>query len=404
MALGTGSVLATADTDKYKCDSNDAVFIKLVRAEDDCLQNDCAFHPLMSHQIFGESETIFGYKDLEVQLYYHAGSLLTYLSMKCKEKIPQALGINPDLVLPKVAEIIPSGFCSNLDEFMKLLPRENEFVPMGTMIHTYTYNDEQYEVYQADITVKGLRQYHERLQTFVLWMIDAASFIDTTDEKWNFFLLFKKEKVGNALQYSILGYMTVYHYFCYPDKYRPRISQALIFPPYQRNGHCTRLIKCVNDHYLADTKASDITVEDPSEDFVRCRDFVDCQNCMKLDGFKKEHLLQGFSERMEKAALDSFKINKQQSRRVYETLRLRVTDMSNKEMYQAYRIDVKNRLNIPYQKQARDMKKLQKALSKDEFNAAMVGQTDEERMQRLDEAYKQIEEEYRATIDRLDAN
>lgn len=50
------------------------------------------------------------------------------------------------------------------------------------------------------------------------------------------------------------------------------------------------------------------------------------------------------------------------------------------------------------------MKKLQKALSKDEFNAAMVGQTDEERMQRLDEAYKQLEEEYRATIDRLDAN
>jgi hypothetical protein len=34
---------------------------------------------------------------------------------------------------------------------------------------------------------------------------------------------------------------------------------------------------------------------------------------------------------------------------VYEILRLRVTDVHNGEQYRLYRLDVKNRLNIPYQ-------------------------------------------------------
>ena len=38
-----------------------------------------------------------------------------------------------------------------------------------------------------------------------------------------------------------------------------------------------------------------------------------------------------------------------QCRRVYEILRLRVTDLSNVEEYKAYRLEVKNRLNIPFQ-------------------------------------------------------
>jgi hypothetical protein len=38
-----------------------------------------------------------------------------------------------------------------------------------------------------------------------------------------------------------------------------------------------------------------------------------------------------------------------QARRVYEILRLRVTDVHNSEQYRRYRLDVKNRLNVPYQ-------------------------------------------------------
>lgn len=38
-----------------------------------------------------------------------------------------------------------------------------------------------------------------------------------------------------------------------------------------------------------------------------------------------------------------------QARRVYEILRLQMTDIHNSEQYRRYRLDVKNRLNVPYQ-------------------------------------------------------
>ena len=61
---------------------------------------------------------------------------------------------------------------------------------------------------------------------------------------------------GQSL-YSIIGYLTLYKYFAYPDKIRPRIryffhitmytaskhffSQMLILPPYQKQHHGSKL-------------------------------------------------------------------------------------------------------------------------------------------------------------------
>lgn len=43
--------------------------------------------------------------------------------------------------------------------------------------------------YQADITCPGFQEYHERLQTFLMWFIETASFIDADDDRWDFFLV-----------------------------------------------------------------------------------------------------------------------------------------------------------------------------------------------------------------------
>lgn len=42
-------------------------------------------------------------------------------------------------------------------------------------------------------------------------------------------------------------------------------------------------------------------------------------------------------------------ILQRQARRVYEILRLKATDMSDKEQYKSYRLDMKKRLNAPFQ-------------------------------------------------------
>lgn len=44
-----------------------------------------------------------------------------------------------------------------------------------------------FEVYYCETSTPGFLAYHERLQTFLLWYVDAASFIDVDDDQWTFF-------------------------------------------------------------------------------------------------------------------------------------------------------------------------------------------------------------------------
>ena len=58
----------------------------------------------------------------------------------------------------------------------------------------------------------------------------------------------------------------------------------------------------------------DITVEDPSDNFVRLRDFVDTRNCLRLASFAKAEVMKGFSDGMAESACRELKICKKQSR------------------------------------------------------------------------------------------
>jgi histone acetyltransferase 1 len=51
------------------------------------------------------------------------------------------------------------------------------------------------------------------------------------------------------------------------NSYKLRISQFLVLPPYQRLGIGSTLLENMYNFYLVDKKCTEITVEDPSEDF-----------------------------------------------------------------------------------------------------------------------------------------
>lgn len=51
-------------------------------------------------------------------------------------------------------------------------------------------------------------------------------------------------------------------------------------------------------------------VEDPSEEFQRIRDYVDCINCSTLSSFSKDNLKLGFNQSMATEAKEKFKLNK----------------------------------------------------------------------------------------------
>ena len=174
---------------------------------------------------------------------------------------------------------------------------------------------------------------------------------------------------------------------------RPRISQMLVLPQFQKQGLGARLLDTVCKYYWNNPKVVDITgmlqesfvhanrfsflfcfsnpyfngrnvkllikyilVEDPSDDFIRLRDFVDVQNSLKLlECFSStDKVRSGFNDGMVKEANEKLKLCKRQTRRVYEIVRLHWTKKAgplndDSVEYKAYRVDVKKRLNIPFQ-------------------------------------------------------
>lgn len=108
--------------------------------------------------------------------------------------------------------------------------------------------------------------------------------------------------------YASVGYTTVYLYYAYPQHNRPRISQMLVLPPFQGIGIGAKLVELVYKRFNKDS-VIDITVEDPSDDFRRVRNFVDAKLCRTLPAFAPEKLFNGYTKDMAKAAKAAFKVS-----------------------------------------------------------------------------------------------
>uniref|UniRef100_A0A673FPB1 Histone acetyltransferase type B catalytic subunit n=1 Tax=Sinocyclocheilus rhinocerous TaxID=307959 RepID=A0A673FPB1_9TELE len=396
---------------EYKCDTNEAVCLKLVRFPEDIDDESTTFHPEFSHQLYGDDEMAFGYKGLQIQLYYSTGNLSTLFKVKYTARVTDTFDcVEPDDVEGKIREIIPAGFCCNTDDFISLLEKEANFKPFGSLLHTYKVHnveageDLTYQIHKVDISCPGFREYHERLQTFLMWFIETASFIDVDDDHWDFFLVFEKYNKDGETLYATVGYMTVYNYYVYPDKTRPRVSQMLILPPFQGEGHGAQLLETVHRYYSLTVllfRFISLSLSDPTENYVKLRDFVLVKLCLTLSSFSSEKLSQGFSEEMVSEAREKLKINKKHARRVYEILRLRNTDMSDEEKAREFRLEVKKRLYGPYRKNQRELTKMQKCLRPEEL-ASHISQMDTRlQHEELEKSYQDVLAEYRRVLERL---
>lgn len=192
--------------EKHSCetmviDSNKAVEFKLIRDKMDLQNDSLAFSPMMSHQIFGAQETIFGYKNLKVKLYFSAAKLNPYLEISYSDKVdPKKYdSVEADNIREILHQKLEIDLNENLDEFVRSLEKESQFIPPGELKESVVFDFEDsedvdnkqktYVIYYATVMNPELLAYHKRLQTFILWFIDAASFIDVDDEKWKFFLM-----------------------------------------------------------------------------------------------------------------------------------------------------------------------------------------------------------------------
>ncbi|XP_037951975.1 histone acetyltransferase type B catalytic subunit [Teleopsis dalmanni] len=399
------------DYEDLVLDALEVVEFKLIRDRKDVENDAIVFHPAMAHQIFGESESIFGYQDLKVHIYYTAGPLHIYVGTEHTSKVDELSGgdIKADDVVGIVAEKLPAGCCFlNIDEFLKTIDRAEKFQPFGEKLTEYKHSDGDgkerlFEIYHCTYKSAAFLKFFARLQTFVLWFVDAASYIDVDDPQWHYFVCYEKYTNDNAEpQYATVAYTTVYEYYAYPQNVRPRISQMLVLPPFQKRGVGTHLIETIYKFYQAQKTVIDITVEDPSDEFQRLRNCIDARLCKDLKSFSKEQLLKGFSKEMITEARETLKINPRQCRKIYEILRLMHTNIYNEEEYKDYRLDIKKRLNAVYHKQLDDIKKMEKAKFDTEWLRARIPILTL-RMEQLQEEFEAVVSDYKRVIEKLNA-
>jgi len=175
----------------------------------------------------------------------------------------------------------------------------------------------------------------------------------------------------------------------------------LILPPFQRKGHGAQLLQSVYNDLTPDPRVLDITVEDPSDEFRALRDFVDCRNALAVECFRSPAVHEDFGGELERVCREKLKLHKKQARRVYEILRLRATDRSNTEQYTHYRLAIKNRLNGPYQKEQRDLRKLMHVMDPAELVQTQHPVSHDDHMTDLHKQYLEVEEEYSSIVEKL---
>ena len=145
--------------------------------------------------------------------------------------------------------------------------------------------------------------------------IEGGTLVNLEDEpwvldRWTVFFMYRKMETSTGSPYVFMGWSTVYRYFLYqvatppssPQKSkrlldfklplpeqplsqfpcRSRISQFIILPPFQKQGHGARFYDAIFDYYLEAPQTVEITVEDPNEAFDDLRDLNDLIRIRKL--------------------------------------------------------------------------------------------------------------------------
>ncbi|TGZ37481.1 hypothetical protein CRM22_011330 [Opisthorchis felineus] len=361
---------------EFRANACEAISFKIIRTKAD-FEGGVEFHPEFAHQIFGESETIFGYRDLKVNIWYLAGSLSTYIGTTFAASIDPvtAKGVLPDDIYQLLSETFPYKFDRSLVDFFQTFHNDT-FKPYGTIRHTYkktigSKQTKKFCVYFIEHGMPGFDSfldYHKKMESFLLFFVDGASAIPTDDTQWCYYTLFEvidPQQDGEAPSYAFIGYMTIFKFYAYPANLRPRLSQVLILPPFRNNGHATELLQTFYRDFVHVPNVRDITVEDPSDDFRRIRDFIDCKRCLEqteIMDLLKQATANGSSLTIPQKscylafrdkAQQCLKLSRCQAKRVYEILQLHQLPRSP-EAVQLFRTALLKRVKSNYERATAD--------------------------------------------------
>lgn len=343
---------------QWESSSNEALKISLISA--DANEGAIQFLPNFTYPIFGDSETIYGYKDLVIHLVFDSITYKPFLNVKYSEKLADA---NPQIdIIDKLLNFLPVDDIILKDEskWVDTFTEERQgfdIPSLGEKVSEYTSDndDETFSIYKfsiSDFFTKDKKspviKYWERVQIFTILYIEAATYLNLKDESnWNVYFIFNKST--NAM----IGYTTTYKYWNYSNgtkfdesdklKYREKISQFLIMPPYQGHGHGSHLYQSLYNKWLQDESIIELTVEDPNEQFDDLRDRNDLEMLYNTsDLFKNLKEMDTVSDEWIELQRNQFKLEKRQFNRLIEMILLYLKKVSLFKDIVKRRIYIKN--------------------------------------------------------------
>ncbi len=206
------------DSEDYKAVANDCITLHLF---DPSTPNSSwppsnvssSFKPEFTHQIFGDDEEIVGYKGLAVNIYFSQRDFQACIDIEFEDKAHGATD-----VFSTLQEHFPAGLTQDKQQYLAETTQNaaTSFGKLGSPLPVPgakgalsiiqanvaegskelkvckpQFQDQKVALrkgrcyQQHDICLQAL---HERLQPFLLFFIDGASFIDLDDPKWELLL------------------------------------------------------------------------------------------------------------------------------------------------------------------------------------------------------------------------
>ncbi|KAI0496530.1 hypothetical protein KFK09_022849 [Dendrobium nobile] len=172
-------------------------------------------------------------------------------------------------------------------------------ISAGTVLRSYSINEDaessdnlsdgsfiEHQVVRMELCSLPVGLLYSRLVPLTFLLIDGSSPIDVTDSKWDIYFAVKKiQSQTGDYDLRLLGFATVYRFYHHPESTRLRLSQILVLPPYQGEGHGRRLLEAVNSVAIAEN-VHDLTVEEPSEYLQYLRSCFDTLRLLDFEPIK----------------------------------------------------------------------------------------------------------------------
>jgi histone acetyltransferase 1 len=305
------------------------------------------YPPLFAHQIFGDDECIHGYMSPEIDITYSEDSLLpaltfTHIPLRNPDNSPAAIPPGATDVLAAIQQNAPADYFAP----DQLPASKKRFEPRGQLLGDYTGHElrrgkqlvsamesergghVRFQLFRANAgpDIGSQRVLLQRAQSLAMWMIEACSYIDLDDPNWSCIMLYEKtipwanpspsrsqsprtkQKDKGGPKYRLVGFVTLFRCPLGMDltqqelrdmsaradqvwehrhqMVRLNVSQLLVLPTFQGQGHAKQLLRAVYKEAQRDDSVLDVRVEEPTDIFNALRLSVE------LDMLEEHHLLQ----------------------------------------------------------------------------------------------------------------